>query len=78
MIIADLKRFTHKNKLVIYIGVFIEVYNLKNGGQVHKINKIIEREKMRVLTAENPCNLGSHEIIQILSILYSANVIPRD
>ena len=33
---------------------------------------------MRALTAENPCNLDVHWIIEISSVLRSAHMIPRD
>lgn len=39
---------------------------------------MIEFEKMRTLIIENPCNLGAHTIMEILSILYSAHVVLRD
>ena len=57
---ADLEQFTLKGKLVIYIGAVIKLYNWKNCGQVHKIHKIIELEKMRASNTENLYNLGAH------------------
>ena len=78
MIIADPERFTPKNKPVTYTGAFVKLYNWKNGGQVQEIQGMIEFEKMRALTAENPRNLGAHWIIEISSVLRSAHMVPRD
>ena len=78
MTMADPKRFTPKGKPVIYTGAFVELYNWKNGGQVHKIYKMIEFEKMRASTMENPRNLGAHRIIEISSVLRSAHMVLRD
>lgn len=75
---ADLKRFTLKGKPVTYTGAFVELYNWRNRGQVHEIHGMIELEKMRALTAENPRNLGTHRIIEISLVLRTAHVVPRD
>ena len=75
---ANPKRFTPKSKSVTYTGVFVELYNWRNGGQVHEIHGMIEFEKMRALTAENLHNLSAHRIIEILSVLCSTHVAPRD
>ena len=39
---------------------------------------MIELEKMRTSTAENPRNLGAHRIIEISLVLRSAHVVLRD
>ena len=78
MTVADPERFTPKGKPVTYTGAFVELYNWRNGGQVHEIHRMIELEKMRASTAENPRNLGAHRIIEISSVLRSAHVVPRD
>ena len=75
---ADLERFTPKSKPVIYTGGFVELYNWKNGGQVHEIHEMIELEKMRALNAENPRNLGAHRIIEISSVLRSTHIVSGD
>ena len=75
---VDLEWFTSKGKLVTYTDAFIELYNWKNGVQVHKIYKLIEFEKMRILTMENSRNLGAHRIIEISSFLYSAYRVPKN
>ena len=78
MTVADLKRFIPKGKPVTYIGAFVELYNSRNSRQVHEIHKIIELKKMRALTVENPRNLGTHRIIEILLVLRSVHIVPRD
>ena len=76
--VADPERFTPKGKPVTYTGAFVELYNWRNSGQVYKIHGMIELEKMRALTAENPCNLGAHRIIKISLVLRNAHVVLRD
>ena len=61
---ADLKLFTFKKKLVIYIEAFVEFYNKKNRRQVHKIYKIIKFIKIYALIIENSHNFGTHLIIK--------------
>ena len=39
---------------------------------------MVELEKWHASTAENPRNLGTHRIIEVFSVLRSANVVPRD
>ncbi len=39
---------------------------------------MIEIEKMYVLIAKNPRNLGAYQIIEISSILRGTHVVPRD
>ena len=78
MTVADLQQFTPKSKPVTYTEAFIELYNWRNGRQVHKIYKIIEFKKMYALIVENPCNLATHQIIGILLVLHNTHVIPRD
>ena len=39
---------------------------------------MIELEKICALTAENPRNLGAHWIIEILLVLRSVYVVPRN
>ena len=78
MSVADPERFTPKGKPITYTGVFVELYNWKNSGQVHEIHGMIKLEKMRASTAENLCNLGAYRIIEISSVLRSAHVVSRD
>ena len=75
---ADLEQFTLKNKLVIYTGALVELYNWRNCGQVHEIYGIVELEKIYALIAKNPRNLGACQIIEIPSVLHSAYMISRD
>ena len=60
MIIVDLEQFTPKNKPVIYIRVFTELYNWRNSKQVYEIYGRSKLEKMRTLTTKTPCNLGTY------------------
>ena len=76
--IADLERFTPKDKPVIYTGAFVELYNQRNGGQIYEIHGMIEFEKMRASTVENPCNLNAHQIIEISLVLCNVHVVSRD
>ena len=78
MTVADLERFTPKGKSVTYTGAFVELWNWRNGGHVHKIHGMIELEKMRASTAKNPRNLGAHRIIEITLVLRSPHVVPRN
>ena len=39
---------------------------------------MMELEKMRTSTTENPRNLGAHRIIEISLVLRSAHVVPKD
>lgn len=75
---ADSEQFTLKSKPITYTKAFVKLYNWRNRKQVHEIYEIIELEKMHVLTSKNPCNLGIHQIIKILSILYSIYVVFRN
>lgn len=45
MTITDSKQFTFKNKSVVYIKAFVELYNYKNYKKVYKIYNMIEFEK---------------------------------
>ena len=78
MIIADLKSFTNKNKLIIFIRAFIKLYNLKNRRQVHKFYRIVEFEKMYILMAKHLCNLAAYYIVKISLILRTAYIISKN
>ena len=43
--VANLERFTAKNKLITYTKVFVELYKQRNHGQVHKIYGMVELDK---------------------------------
>ena len=58
--VAEPKRFTLQKMPVIYTEVFVELYNWRNCGQVYKIYRIIEHEKICALTTKNPYNFGAH------------------
>ena len=78
MTVVDPKRFIVKNKPITYTRAFVELYNIRKSRQVHEIYEIIELEKMRTLTVENPRKLVANQIIEISSILHNAYLIPRD
>ena len=78
MTVADPEKFTPKDKPVTYTGAFVELYNWKNGRQIHEIHGMIELEKMCTLTMENSHNLGAHWIIEISSILCDTHMVSRD
>ena len=39
---------------------------------------MIELEKIHTSNAENPCNFNIHQFIEILLVLQSAHIVPRD
>lgn len=78
MTVADPKRFTFKDKPVIYTGAFIGLNNWRNNKQINKIYGMIEFEKMHALTAENPHNLGAHQIIEMSWVLRNTHIISRN
>lgn len=63
--IANVEWVTLKNKLVTYNRAFVRLYNQKNHKQIYEIYEMIELDKMRTLTVENPRNLDAHQIIEI-------------
>ena len=75
---ADLEQFIFKGKSVTYTRAFVELYNRKNGRQVHEIYGMIELKKIRALTAENPHNLSAHWIIEISLVLYSTYMVSKN
>ncbi len=76
--IADPEQFTDKGKPITYIRVFVELYNKKNGRQVHEIHGMVELKKMSALTAKHFRNLDTHRILEISSILRSAYIVLRN
>lgn len=78
MTIANLRQFTLKNKPIIYIGIFVKLYNWKNHKQVYEIYGIIELEKMCTLTIKNFYNLSIHQIIKISLVPCSAHMVSGD
>ena len=75
---ADPEWFTPKVKPLTYTGALVKLYNWRNRRQVHEIHRMVELEKMHILIAENPHNLGVHWIIEISSVLRSTHVVPRN
>lgn len=56
--VANLKRFTFKNKPIIYTRTFVKLYNWRNPKQIYKIYRIIECKKIYILTIKNFYNFG--------------------
>ena len=75
MTVVDPEQFTNKSKSIIYIGIFVGLYNLKNHGQVYEIHKMVEFEKIYISTAKYPRNLVVHCIIAISSILCNTHIV---
>lgn len=78
MTIIDLEQLSAKDKSIIYIKVFIKLYNQENYEQVHKIYKIIESKNQHTSTAENPLNFSVYYIVKISSILCSTYIILKN
>ncbi len=78
MTIVDPEQFTNKDKPIIYIEAFVELYNMKNCRQVYKIHKIVEFEKIYALTAKHSHNLSAYYLIKISSILRSEYIICKN
>lgn len=76
--LADPKRFTVNVKSIIHTKEFFELYYRKNYGKVYQFYGIEEFERWRVSIAKHSRNLGTYQMIEISTILYSAHVIPRN
>ena len=57
--IVYLIQLDQNKKLVIYIEVFIKIYNWHYREQVDKTHEIVKLEKYLILRAKNLLNLGS-------------------
>ncbi len=62
----------------MYIGAFVEIYNWRSRGLVHKTYGIVKLEKYLIFKAENPLNLGGQQFYKISEVLQSVHVLPRD
>ena len=78
VIVADLKCFILKDKLVIYTKTFIEPYNWKNHKQIYEIYMIIKFKKLNTLITKNPHNFGIHSMIKILLVIYNNHIISKN
>ncbi len=54
---------------MMYTRTFVEIYNWRSRGLVHKTHKIVELEKYPISRAENPLNLGSQRFYKISEVL---------
>ena len=62
---------------MIYTGTFIEIYNWRFRGLVHKTHEMVKLAKYLILRAESLLNLGGQRFYKISEILQSAHVMPR-
>ena len=76
--VADPQQLDQKRKPLIYTKAFVEIYNKRSRGLVHKTHRIIELEKYSISNAENILNLGGQQFYRIAEVLQSAYVVPRD
>ena len=67
--VADLQRLDRNDKLVMYIEAFIEFYNWRSRGLVHKTYKMVELEKYPISRVENLLNLGDQRFYKISEVL---------
>lgn len=75
--ITNSEQFISKDMVVIYIGIFVKLYNWRNCSQVQEIYRMIEYKKICALIKKNPRNLGTHQMIEISLVLHSAHIVPR-
>lgn len=59
VIVADPEQLNGKKKLVMYTGVFVEVYNWRNRRLVYETHGMVELEKYPISRTENSLNLDS-------------------
>ena len=76
--VADPQRLDRKGKPVMYTRAFVEIYNWRSRGLVHKTHGMVEFEKYPISRAEKPLNLGDQRFYKISEVLQSTYVMPRD
>ncbi len=76
--VADLQRSNQKEKLMIYTGAYVEIYNWRSRGLVHETYGMVELEKYQISRAKNPLNLGVQRFYKISEFLQNVHVVPRD
>lgn len=59
VIVVDLQQLNLRRKLVMYIGIFVEIYHWQKRELVYETHEMIELEKYSISKAENPLNLES-------------------
>ena len=62
----------------MYTGAFVEIYNWRSRGLVHKTHGMVKLEKYSISRAEKPLNLGGQRFYKISKVLQSAHVVPKD
>ncbi len=62
----------------MYTGAFVEIYNWRFRGLVHKLHEIVKLEKYPISRTENPLNLGSQRFYIISEVLQRPHVVLKD
>lgn len=63
---------------MMYIRIFVKIYNQHNKRLVYKIYEIVKFEKYLISKVEKPLNLGAYQLYKIFEVLQRAYIIPRD
>lgn len=61
----DPQQLDYKEKLVIYIGVFIEIYDWRNRKLAYETYEIVKLEKYLILRVESLLNLDVQQFYKI-------------
>lgn len=69
IIVTDPKKLDWKKKLVIYIIIFVEIYNWQSKELVHKTYGIIKLKKYPISKIENFLNLGNQQFYKVFEVL---------
>lgn len=76
--IIDQDGFTQKDKFMTYTKIFVRFYIGRNCGRVYEIYRMIELEKIYILTTKNVYNFDAHQIIEISTVFYNVYIVSRD
>lgn len=63
---------------MIYIKIFIKIYNWHFRKLVHKTHEIVKLEKYLISRAKNFLNPSSQQFYKIFKVLQSTNIILRN
>lgn len=76
--VVDLQQLDKKEKPVMYIRVFVEIYNQRYRKLVYETHGMVEFEKYPISRVESPLNLGGQQLYKISKVLPIAHVMLRD
>ena len=62
----------------MYTGAFVEIYNCRFRGLVHKTHGMVKLEKYPISRAKKPLNLGGQQFYKISEVSQSAYIVPKD